>query len=43
MSRPVQFGGQAVIEGVMVRGSRESAIAVRLTNGEISDSGQELM
>jgi uncharacterized protein YqhQ len=35
MERPVQYGGQAVIEGVMMRGPRESAIAVRLPNGEI--------
>ncbi|MDP4126272.1 MAG: DUF1385 domain-containing protein [Bacillota bacterium] len=35
MGRPVQYGGQAVIEGVMMRGPRESAIAVRLPNGEI--------
>ncbi|MGC7871734.1 DUF1385 domain-containing protein [Desulfosporosinus sp. SYSU MS00001] len=35
MDRPVQYGGQAVIEGVMMRGPRESAIAVRLPNGEI--------
>lgn len=35
MSRPVQYGGQAVIEGVMMRGPKESAIAVRLPNGEI--------
>ncbi len=35
MGRPVQYGGQAVIEGVMMRGPRECAIAVRLPNGEI--------
>ncbi|AET70913.1 putative metal-dependent enzyme [Desulfosporosinus orientis DSM 765] len=35
MSKPVQYGGQAVIEGVMMRGAHESAIAVRLPNGEI--------
>lgn len=35
MGRPVQYGGQAVIEGVMMRGPRESAIAVRLPDGEI--------
>ncbi|WP_407306212.1 DUF1385 domain-containing protein [Desulfosporosinus sp. SB140] len=35
MDRPVQYGGQAVIEGVMMRGPHESAIAVRLPNGEI--------
>ncbi|ODA42643.1 DUF1385 domain-containing protein [Desulfosporosinus sp. BG] len=35
MGRPVQYGGQAVIEGVMMRGPRESAIAVRLPDGKI--------
>ena len=35
MGRPVQYGGQAVIEGVMMRGPRESAIAVRLPEGKI--------
>ncbi|MDR3541152.1 MAG: DUF1385 domain-containing protein [Desulfosporosinus sp.] len=35
MGRPVQYGGQAVIEGVMMRGPRESAIAVRLPDGTI--------
>jgi len=35
MGRPVQYGGQAVIEGVMMRGPQESAIAVRLPDGEI--------
>lgn len=38
MGKPVQYGGQAVIEGVMMRGPRESAIAVRLPNGEIEIS-----
>lgn len=35
MARPVQYGGQAVIEGVMMRGPLESAIAVRLPDGEV--------
>jgi uncharacterized protein YqhQ len=35
MGRPVQYGGQAVIEGVMMRGPHESAIAVRLPDGKI--------
>jgi len=35
MGRPVQYGGQAVIEGGMMRGPRESAIAVRLPDGKI--------
>lgn len=38
MGKPVQYGGQAVIEGVMMRGPRECAIAVRLPNGEIEVS-----
>jgi len=38
MGKPVQYGGQAVIEGVMMRGPRESSIAVRLPNGEIEVS-----
>ena len=29
------IGGQAVIEGVMMRGPKESAIAVRKLDGEI--------
>ncbi|MDA8227059.1 MAG: DUF1385 domain-containing protein [Desulfitobacterium hafniense] len=35
MSRPVQYGGQALIEGVMMRGPRQTAIAVRLPDGQI--------
>ncbi len=31
----VHYGGQAVIEGVMMRGPRTVAVAVRLPNGEI--------
>lgn len=42
MAKPVQYGGQAVIEGVMMRGPRMSAIAVRLPNGEIDVTKQEL-
>lgn len=42
MSRPVQYGGQAVIEGVMMRGPQESAIAVRLPNGEIEVTHSKL-
>src|SRR5665648_107129 len=38
MGKPVQYGGQAVIEGVMMRGPRQSVIAVRLPNGEIDVS-----
>ena len=42
MGRPVQYGGQAVIEGVMMRGPRESIVAVRLPNGEIEVSNIKL-
>ncbi len=42
MSKPVQYGGQAVIEGVMMRGPKESAIAVRLPNGEIDVTHQPI-
>lgn len=40
--RPVQYGGQAVIEGVMMRGPKQSAIAVRLPNGEIEVAYQDI-
>jgi uncharacterized protein YqhQ len=42
MNKPVQYGGQAVIEGVMMRGPREYAIAVRLPNGEIEVTRQAI-
>lgn len=42
MSKPVQYGGQAVIEGVMMRGPRECAIAVRLPEGEIEVTRMKL-
>ncbi len=35
MSRPFNYGGQAVIEGVMMRGSRMMAIALRNPEGDI--------
>lgn len=35
MKRPFQYGGQAVIEGVMMRGKHHIAIAVRKSSGEI--------
>ncbi len=35
MSRPFNYGGQAVIEGVMMRGSRSMAIALRDPEGNI--------
>lgn len=34
-AKPFNYGGQAVIEGVMMRGSRMAAIAVRDPNGQI--------
>ena len=34
-TNPVAYGGQAVIEGVMMRGRREMAVAVRTPGGEI--------
>lgn len=42
MAKPVQYGGQALIEGVMMRGPKETAIAVRLPNGEIEVTRQEI-
>lgn len=35
MAKPVQYGGQALIEGVMMRGPSETAIAIRLPDGTI--------
>lgn len=35
MSKPCQYGGQAVIEGVMMKGPEKVAIAVRKANGEV--------
>ena len=35
MSRPLNYGGQAVIEGVMMRGSRAMAVALRRPDGNI--------
>ncbi len=35
MSRPFNYGGQALIEGVMMRGSRTMAIALRNPEGDI--------
>lgn len=42
MGKPVQYGGQAVIEGVMMRGPRESVVAVRLPSGAIDVSNIQL-
>ena len=35
MSRPFSYGGQAVLEGVMMRGSRVMAVAVRHPDGHV--------
>ncbi|MEO8633624.1 MAG: DUF1385 domain-containing protein, partial [Chloroflexota bacterium] len=35
MNPPTAYGGQAVMEGVMIRGRRTVALACRLPNGEI--------
>ncbi|MBN1995598.1 MAG: DUF1385 domain-containing protein [Anaerolineae bacterium] len=35
MSKPFNYGGQAIIEGVMMRGRKHMALAVRAANGEI--------
>ena len=40
--KPFYYGGQAVIEGVMIRGRENVAIAVRCTNGEINVTSQPL-
>lgn len=42
-SRPtVYYGGQAVVEGVMIRGPREMAVAVRAPNGRIVTRSEQL-
>ena len=35
MGKPFNYGGQAVIEGVMMRGAKKMCVAVRAPNGEI--------
>lgn len=42
MAKPVQYGGQALIEGVMMRGPKQTAIAIRLPNGEIEVTQQDI-
>ncbi len=42
MSRPFNYGGQAVIEGVMMRGSRTYAVALRRPDGQIMVTGEPL-
>jgi hypothetical protein len=36
MAKPFQYGGQAVMEGVMIRGKEGVAISVRQPNGELN-------
>ena len=43
MLRSFQYGGQAVIEGVMMRGPRDVAMAVRGPNGDIIVERQEIL
>lgn len=42
MKKPVQYGGQALIEGVMMRGPRAIAMAVRLPDGEIEVTNENI-
>ncbi|MBW3622645.1 MAG: DUF1385 domain-containing protein [Armatimonadetes bacterium] len=42
MKQPVNYGGQAVIEGVMMRGPRFFALACRRANGEIVEIGENV-
>jgi uncharacterized protein YqhQ len=42
MGKPVQYGGQALIEGVMMRGPRAVAMAIRLPNGEIEVTREDI-
>ena len=34
-AKPTKIGGQAVMEGVMMRGADKQSLAVRLPNGDI--------
>ena len=42
MARPFYYGGQAVIEGVMMRGRERVAICVRCPDGKLELTGQSL-
>ena len=42
MARPFHYGGQAVMEGVMIRGKEGVAISVRQPNGELNTVRQPL-
>ncbi len=43
MNKPVAYGGQALIEGVMMRGPKEVAMAVRLPDGSIKVERQPIV
>ncbi|MFQ3550237.1 MAG: DUF1385 domain-containing protein, partial [Armatimonadota bacterium] len=40
--KPFYYGGQAVIEGVMMRGPKSFAVSVRKANGEIVSTNENL-
>jgi uncharacterized protein YqhQ len=42
VSEPFHYGGQAVIEGVMMRGRQSMAVAVRHPSGEVVVHGEPL-
>lgn len=42
MAKPFYYGGQAVIEGVMMRGRKAAVTTVRLANGELATDIQDL-
>ncbi|MDO8672053.1 MAG: DUF1385 domain-containing protein, partial [Dehalococcoidia bacterium] len=42
MAKQISYGGQAVIEGVMMRGQRHMAVAVRHLDGEIVVHSEQL-
>jgi uncharacterized protein YqhQ len=42
MARDFRYGGQAVMEGIMIRGQKTSATAVRRPNGEVVVSSKPL-
>ncbi len=40
--KPFHYGGQAVIEGVMMRGRKDFAVAVRRADGEIVTTKEDI-
>lgn len=40
--KPFNYGGQAVLEGVMMRGRKDFAVAVRRANGEIVATSEQV-